>query len=252
MHDLQKAGVFKRFSAFLCDAVLFLVLALGILLVGLIVTNYDTYANTVNESREYYEKKYGDEIIYPESLEALSEEQKALYDAAVIEKNNDTELNYAYNMVCNLAIVLPAVSLLITFLILEFAIPLIFKNGQTVGKKIFGVGVMKVDGTKLTPQLLFVRTILGKYTMQTMVPVFILILVFLGLLGGVIGIGVIVLIGLLNLIVMCVTHTNSCIHDLLAYTVTVDLASQRIFENSEELLEYKKRLHAEAVESADY
>ena len=34
---------------------------------------------------------------------------------------------------------------------------------------------------------------------------------------------------------------------LLAGTVTVDFASQMIFDSPEELLEYKKKLHAEAA-----
>ena len=38
------------------------------------------------------------------------------------------------------------------------------------------------------------------------------------------------------------------IHDKLAGTVTVDLASQMIFDSPEALLEYKKRLHAESTE----
>jgi hypothetical protein len=37
------------------------------------------------------------------------------------------------------------------------------------------------------------------------------------------------------------------LHDMLAGTVTVDFASQMIFDSPEELLEYKKKLHAESI-----
>ena len=42
------------------------------------------------------------------------------------------------------------------------------------------------------------------------------------------------------------------IYDMLANTVTVDMASQMIFDSPEALLEYKQRVHAEAVERAEY
>ncbi len=251
MLDLQKAGIFKRFSAFLCDILIFFILTVALLLLGSTITGYDGYLEKIDTSRTEYEEKYGKDIIYAEDVDALTDEQKALYDEAEKEIRGDAELNFANDMVQNLSLVLPSISLLLSFLVLEFIVPLCFKNGQTFGKKIFGIGVMRTNGTRLTPQLLFVRSILGKYTMETMVPVFILAFVLLGIISGFIGIGVVIAIVILNVVVMCVTKTNSTIHDLLAYTVTVDLASQRIFENDEELIEYKKKLHAEAVEAAD-
>ena len=49
---------------------------------------------------------------------------------------------------------------------------------------------------------------------------------------------------------MIITHNNSLIHDLLANTVAVDMATQMIFETPEEMIAYKKRIHAEAAERA--
>ena len=48
------------------------------------------------------------------------------------------------------------------------------------------------------------------------------------------------------------TKTNSAIHDLLAGTVAVDIASQQIFRSSEELLEYTKKIHAERANRSAY
>ena len=42
------------------------------------------------------------------------------------------------------------------------------------------------------------------------------------------------------------------IHDKIAGTVAVDLSSQLIFDSVEELTAYKKRLHADMVEKAEY
>ena len=39
---------------------------------------------------------------------------------------------------------------------------------------------------------------------------------------------------------------------MLASTVVVDLASQMIFDSPEDVLAYKQKVHAEAVDKADY
>ena len=66
--------------------------------------------------------------------------------------------------------------------------------------------------------------------------------------------GMLVLFGIavLEIVVMCVTHTRSLIHDLIACTVAVDFTSQLIFDTPEAQLEYKKRIHAEDVAKRPY
>ena len=48
------------------------------------------------------------------------------------------------------------------------------------------------------------------------------------------------------------SKNNSAIHDQMAATVAVDLASQRIFDSPEALMEYKKRVHAEQAQKETY
>jgi uncharacterized RDD family membrane protein YckC len=154
-------------------------------------------------------------------------------------------------MVVNLTLVITSIGILLGYLLLEFAVPLMFKNGQTIGKKIFGIALMRNDGVKINTVMLFVRTVLGKYTIETMIPVLIIIMTFFGS-AGIVGLAVLLLIGVLELVMLCITKTRSCIHDLLAYTVAVDMQSQMIFESPEALLEYKKKLHADVVADSDY
>ena len=78
----------------------------------------------------------------------------------------------------NYTFIIISFSILIGFLIVEFLFPMIFKNGQTLGKKIFGIGVMRVDGVKVTTPILFVRSILGKFTIETMMPVLMVIMIY--------------------------------------------------------------------------
>ena len=158
---------------------------------------------------------------------------------------------YAYRMLLNLTLVITSISILFGYLVLEFALPLWLGNGQTLGKKIFGIALMRVDGVRITPFQLFVRTVLGKYTIETMIPVLILIMLWFGSIG-VVGIAVLAAFGLLQLILLAATRTNSLLHDLLSATAAVDMAGQMIFSSVEEMLEAKKKAHAEQTARQAY
>lgn len=250
--DLQKAGVFKRFSAWMCDGVAFLLVALCIGLLLSSVLGYDRNYKILVDGYARYEEKYGiDFDITQEEYDALSDEVKQIYTQANRELNSDQEVVRAYAMVKTLPLLLISISILVSSILLEFVIPLIFKNGQTLGKKLFGIAVVRTNCVKITSPALFIRAILGKCTMETMVPVCIIIMILSGSLG-VVGFIVLALIALLQLIMLIITKTNSAIHDLLADTVAVDFASQRIFESDEDLLLYKQKVHEEAVRNARY
>ena len=99
----------------------------------------------------------------------------------------------------------------LAFLIMEFLLPLRLQNGQTLGKKIFGVGLMRQDCVKVSAPALFIRAILGKYTIETMIPVLILLMIYWGTLG-VVGPAVIFLILVVEVCVIIFTPTNALIH----------------------------------------
>ena len=63
-----------------------------------------------------------------------------------------------------------------------------------------------------------------------------------------------VLLALLVAQVLCVAlgQNRATIHDRLAGTVVVDIASQKIFETTEDLIAYTKRIHAERAKRQDY
>ena len=119
-----------------------------------------------------------------------------------------------------------------------------------MGKKVFGVGVMRIDGVRLSPMLLFVRTVLGKYTIGLMIPILLLVAVYFSFFNtaGILGAGLLLLI---QLALLLATRNHTPIHDKLACTVTVDLSSQMIFESPEALLAYKKKLHAQDNRTQD-
>lgn len=245
--DLQKASLWKRISAFLFDGILFSIVAVlfAFLLSGLV--GYDQYRQALNDRYDYYAQAY-DTNLNPtaEEYEAMSEEDVHRFLDAYEAMSRDEETIRAYRMTLQLTLLIISFSLLLACLVMEFILPLILKNGQTLGKKIFGLGLMRADGVKVSTLSLFIRAILGKYTLEIMIPVLIALMLYMGALGtmGYILLGLILLV---NLAVMYFTQTNSLLHDLMAGTVVIDLPSQMIFDSPEEMIAYKEKIHAEAV-----
>ncbi len=156
-------------------------------------------------------------------------------------------VNRQRDLVNSMLIMMISVGLLLSYLILEFILPIIFKNGQTVGKKVFSICLVRPDCVRITTLSLFARTFLGKYAVETMFPV---LLIFM-LLSGNLGMLAIILfaaITILNIILYFATKNHTPIHDIFAYTVAADMKEQMIFASEEELNQMKAELQREAVQ----
>lgn len=251
-HDLQKASLWKRASAWIFDFILLGILIVGVAFVLSAVLGYNGYNETLDAAYAQYEAQYDVEFeISQEQYLAMTEQQRHNYDTAYNALVSDQEAMYAYNMVLNLTMLITTLSILIAYLALEFALPLFLGNGQTLGKKIFGLCLMRTDGVQINNLQLFVRTVLGKFTIETMIPVYILIMIFFNMIG-IVGTGILAALVLVQLILLAVTATNAQIHDLLAGTVVVDYSSQMIFRTTEDLIAYQKRVAAEAAARQPY
>jgi len=239
----------KRISAAIFDFILLVTLAVGLMWGASAALDYDSYEKKLNDRREYYYEKYG----FDEStqFDKLTDEEKEKYNAAKDEYNKDKEVMRAVQMMFNLSLIIVTFPTLLAFLILEFFVPLLFKNGQTLGKKIFGIAVMRVDGVRVNGVLMFARSILGKFTVETMLPLLAIIMLFFGMLGLA---GIVIVVGIIfvQIVLVLFTKAHTPIHDKLAQTVTVDMASQMIFDTHEELVAYKNKLQAENADKAAY
>lgn len=251
MHGLQKASMWKRISAWLFDLILLCTVVAGFAFLISLAFGYDSHVSALEQKYRDYEAEYGISLeIEAEEYETLSDEKKAAYEAADKAFSEDEEAQGIYYVIFNLTLITAIFSVLFGYMTMEFLLPLLFGNGQTLGKKIFGIGVMRIDSVKINPTVLLIRTLLGKYTIETMLPLLLLLMIFFGLLG-IGGTLVIALILLTNIVMMCITRTNSAIHDMLANTVTVDIASQMIFDSEQQLLAYKQRMHAESISKSE-
>ena len=249
--DIQKASMLRRVPAWLLDLILVLVLATGIMAGLSYVLNLDANIDEINAIYARYEKEYNTSFdITDEEFDKMSEEDIARYEAASEALTKDAEAQKAYEMVLNLSLITLSGGFLGALFILEFLIPLWLKNGQTLGKKVFGIALMRNDGIKVNTFMIFARTILGKFTVETMIPIFLLLASIFGILG--LGGLVLCVVALLApVITALVTRNKTAFHDLMACTIVVDLASQMIFNTPEEQLEYYKQLHEENAAQAD-
>ena len=251
-YDIQKASMWKRIAAWMLDAILLSVLAVGFAYLLSAMLGYDAYGDSLDAAYARYETQYGVVFdISQETYQEMTEAERQNYDAAYQALLGDREAMYAYNMMMNLTLIVTTGGLLLGIMLWEFMIPMWLGNGQTLGKKAFGLGLIREDGVRITTLQLFVRTLLGKFTIETMIPVYILLMLFWGTIDLT---GTLILAAMLLGQAVCVgmTRNNSAIHDLLAATVVVDMSSQTIFRSREELIAYQKRVAAERAARQTY
>ena len=255
IYDLQKASFWKRISAFLFDTVIMLVVVVGIAWLMSTVMNYELHFNNMenekNIEKQKIEAEYGCELDLSVGYEQMSEQQKEMYDKLDKAVSENDTIQAAAFLLLNYSLVICIVSTFAAYALLEFAVPMIFKNGQTLGKKLFSIGVIRTSTVKASPFVLFVRMLFGKFTIETVLPMFVLIMMFFGIIGI---IGPIVILGLLvlELIAVLTTRTRSTIHDLVSDTCVVDMSTQMVFESEQALMEYKKKIHEEQVSNTPY
>ena len=124
-------------------------------------------------------------------------------------------------------------AIFIVSILAYFVMPIIFKNGKTVGKLVMGIGLVNKLGYDVTiPQLI----------MRFFFP----LVVVLGLLivGGsafAIGAGLFVLV---SYTLVIFTKEHKAIHDYLAGTVAIDTKRSVWFKNASEEAKYTEKINA--------
>ena len=256
IYDIQKAGIIRRLSAWLLDIILLCVLAVGCAWIIGAAADYDTSAAQLDACYTRFETEYGvDFDCLPENYEASSEADRLAYQQAYEAAEKallaDQEVVRLYNLVIQMTLIMVSGGILLAVLILEFLVPMLLRNGQTVGKKIFSLAVVRTNGVKINGICLFIRSILGKYTVETMICVYVIIMLFFGQIG-LLGLILIGALALAQLVLVIVTRNNSLIHDLMADTVVVDMSTQMIFADEAERLAYQQREAAERAARQTY
>ena len=248
VYDFQRASMTKRIPAWILDFILLITLATGFLWAWSHFIDIAPHTDAMLSIEAQYKAKYDGQLkVSIEEYEKMTEEEKieklTAEDRLAIQKaiekineelfQNEEYLN-AYGMFISSIFSLISLSCLCAYFILEFLIPLWLKNGQTIGKKCFGVALMRKDGVKVTPFMMFTRTILGKCSVELMFPAMLYVI----LSGTIVALGVCAISLLAQIIVPLATRNKTAIHDLVACTVAVDMSSQMIFDSVEEMEAY--------------
>ena len=252
MEEIQKASIAKRISAGLLDVIAVSIIATLCAWLISLAADYDGWNKKLEDAYSRYESQYGVTFrITEEEYNNKSSSDKENYDNAYKALVEDSGAMKAYSMVTNLMILTVSLGLFIAVLIWEFIVPLFLKDGRTVGSLIFGIAVMRSNGVRISHISLFIRAILGKYAIETMISVYIIMMIFMNTIG-IVGPLVICGILLMQLILIISTKNNQLIHCILSDTVVVDYGSQRIFDSQEDLLEHKKREARDRAERNPY
>ena len=285
MFELKKIGFIKRASALLLDAILLAVLATGFIWLISLMCNFDHHwkladqyqqqyndfdVTYIRQIAKYYDKDFiveedeegnlisikkmdgtaatNNEILTifvgDESKPAVLQEAYAAYDALPTVAT----YNMQWRLATSLLFMMISLGILLSYLVLEFILPIILKNGQTVGKKVFGIALVRPDCVKIKNLALFARTFLGKFAIETMFPVLLAFLFFFGRLGWV-ALALLGALLVLNVVLFFVRKNRTPIHDILANTVAVDMKLQMIYASEEELAAQKAK-HKEFLPSA--
>ena len=250
--SLQKANFWKRISAFMFDIIVTIMLSMGFATVINVFCDYDQKAADLDAYYAHYEEVYGiDFDIADEDFNQLSAEQKALYTEANRALKNDAGFQDTYQDMFALTMLMFGGGSLTAFILWYFVVPLFFGYGRTMGKRIFGLAVIRTNCVKVSAPVLLIRTTVGMYAIETMLPLSLLIMIGFDMMG-IVGLITIGLLGILQLWVLISSKTNSSIHDLLTDTVVVEFMSQQIFDTQEDLIHFVQEEHAKQVENAEY
>ena len=121
IYDLQKANIWKRISAYLCDVILIGIVAVGMAFLLSMILGYDTYTERMDASYAEYEEKFGVSFdISEQDFAALSDAEKAIYEEAWAALASDEEFSRTYSMAISLTVVILTFSILLAYLLLEF------------------------------------------------------------------------------------------------------------------------------------
>lgn len=248
--SIQKANFWKRFSAWLVDTFLVILLAVAFCFPTLKVFHYESYGEQLIAIQDIYRPQFEEEYntdltISEETYNELSDADKKRYEDGMAAFEQALFSNEEYVTLraerATAIFATVTISLFLGVLLAHFFLPLCLQNGQTLGKKTFGTAVIRTNGVKITPMQLFVRSIVGLFTIETAALAFLLMVYPVGTIAG----GILLI---LQIAVMIKTPTNSSIHDLLADTAVVDFSSQQIFATEQDRLNY---LAKEAEDAAN-
>ncbi|MCR5505705.1 MAG: RDD family protein [Bacilli bacterium] len=168
--------------------------------------------------------------------------QAHCYYYAVADLNNRGFVNDAYRTWSNAYYTYPLITCFaISMLIFFFAIPMFMKNGETLGKLFFHLGLVNKLGYTINKSQIVIR-----FFMMTLIVVAI-VLIF-GINIYTLGAITVLALGSYGFAVFGKDH--KALHDFAAGTIVIDKRKSTIFKNVNEMEQFEKEVNA--VKPIDY
>lgn len=226
----RNASLVKRAASFLLDVILLMIAFVGFLFLFSAVFNYDE----INNALDKIYLDYG--VMIPnESTEGYKfcniEEESCLQAMQLLDKEPTFQQLFIQRQ--RILIIMPVLSILLALLIFSFIIPLILKNGQTIGKKLFQIGYVSKSEVRIRPIQLFIKFLFGEFIINGVMCILGLYYIFWG--NGFVGIFLIFAVLIGNVVCFGLTKNKTFLADGLANMFPIDMQEQMLFDTIEEL-----------------
>ena len=226
----RHASLIKRAASFLLDIILLAIVFVGFLLLFAYLFDYDSTNKALNKM--YLD--YG--VMIPkdatEKLEFCDITQQSCIDAATALEN-DPMFKQLFVLRQRFLIVGPIGSFLLSLLIFNFILPLIFKNGQSIGKKLFAIGYVSKSEIRIKPIQLFIKFLFGDFIIDSVMTIIGLYYILWG--NGYAGLILIFVVVIGNIACFALTKERTFLPDALANMFPIDMQEQMLFDTIEEL-----------------
>lgn len=226
----RNASLVKRAAAFLLDIILIMIVFVGFLYLFSLIFDYDSINNSLN--RLYI--KYG-VMIEKDATEGFEfcNVEEATCLAARDKLYEDQEFISLFVSRQKLLILMPVLSILLSLLIFSFIIPLVLKNGQTIGKKLFQIGYVSKNEVRIKPIQLFIKFLFGEFIINGVMSIMGIVYILNG--SGYVGIFLLFGVVIGNIICFALSKNKTFLADGLANIFPIDMQEQMLFDTIEEL-----------------
>lgn len=243
VYGLNNAKLINRFGAFLLDMIVALILMVGFVLLGSKICKTDKLQEQLIDKYKEYGIVVADEedpTVYNTCEYVVDENGNPKEDdpcyLAFKAFSQDEEAVKLQGIFDNTLLIILMASSLLSIMITEFLIPLLIHNHKTLGYWAMHIGILSKECVKPKPVQLFARAIIGRWALEV-VPI---IYILLNLRGSLVILIVLAVLVVLELISFFFTKNHIWLHDFVANTVPVDADTQYFADSLEELEEKRK------------
>ena len=164
MYEVYNGKMFSRIAALIVDLIIVLCIfvTIDILITKNVANNVWQYDDKVSQY-ENYQIDYG--IAYKDAEGNLIYVDDVENSTLEAFKSDESVWALAQD-ITTLQIIQISFDLFVSEILVFFVLPLIFKNGQTLGKKLMRLGLVNSKGLKVANWAVFARFIIGIYAVE--------------------------------------------------------------------------------------